>query len=539
MTARGGSRFGTVIAVLLTLAALPAPPVSPAECPAEGWHNGRLGSPGLMARRYSHAALWTGTRMIVIGGSAGMAGEIYDPVPDTAKPMSMTGAPAFPEHGFTLVWTGGEMILWGTTGTPPDLVHAAGRYDPVTDVWRPISMTGAPPALIGHTAVWTGTRMVVAGGQGPVSLDGLLVMTSAVPGGGGSYDPVSDTWSPGPDYPRAGHAMVWTGTNLILLGGECVPAGGATPDPCTGADPPGPGVVLPDGGAPRSIATDGAPSFPPGFTAEWSGSEVLVWGARFSGRVGTTSMGRYDPAQDLWRPMAALDAPSPRLEHTAVWTGGEMIVWGGSTPTLTGALGTGARYDPESDAWQATSLVDAPSPRDTHSAVWSGTEMIIWGGFQNAAGALDTGGRYSPPDRDADRDGTSLCEGDCDDGDDRVFPGAPQACGDGLNNDCLDPAWPSLAGTIEADDDGDGSSECLGDCDDAAAGVHPAAPDLPGNAIDEDCDGAPACDPASGWQTRGRFGLCVVRQCRALEAAGLVTPQECAAIVRQAMSAAP
>jgi hypothetical protein len=427
------------------------------------------------------------------------------------------------------------MILWGTTGTPPDLVHAAGRYDPAADVWRPLSLTGAPPALIGHAAVWNGTRMVVAGGQGPVVIGGVPVMTSAVPGGGGSYDPVSDTWGPGPDYPRSGHAAVWTGAELILLGGSCDPAG-ATPDPCAGADPTGPGVVVPHEGAPRSIAAAGAPSLPPGFTAVWSGSEVLVWGARFSGRIGTTFMARYDPANDLWTPMATLDAPAPRLEHTAVWTGAEMIVWGGSTPTLTGALNTGGRYSPASDAWQATSLVDAPSPRDTHTAVWTGTEMIVWGGFQNAAGALDTGGRYSPPDRDADRDGFSLCGGDCDDGDDRVYPGAAQVCGDGLNNDCLDPVWPSVAGTIEADDDGDGSSECLGDCDDAVAGVHPQAADLPGNAVDEDCDGTFACDPASEWKTRGSYVACVAGACRGLEAAGLVTRQECAAILRQALS---
>ena len=213
-----------------------------------------------------------------------------------------------------------------------------------------------------------------------------------------------------------------------------------------------------------------------------------------------------------------------------------MIIWGGTTLTLTGALGTGARYDPASDAWHQTNPVDAPSPRHTHTAIWTGSEMIVWGGFQNTAGSLDTGGRYSPPDRDADGDGISLCDGDCDDGDDRVYPGAPQACGDDLNNDCLDPVWPALAGTIEADDDGDGPSECVGDCDDAEAGVHPEAADLPGDAIDDDCDGTPACDPASGWKARGNFAACVVRACSQLEGAGLVTRQECAAILRQAMS---
>src|SRR6185436_11606300 len=105
--------------------------------------------------------------------------------------------------------------------------------------------------------------------------------------------------------------------------------------------------------------------------------------------------------------------------HTVVWTGSEMILWGGSTPTLGGALGTGARYSPAADAWSPVTLTGAPSPRDTHSAVWTGSEMIIWGGFTDAAGALSTGGRYAPPDRDADADGVTGCDGDCDDADDR------------------------------------------------------------------------------------------------------------------------
>jgi hypothetical protein len=54
---------------------------------------------------------------------------------------------------------------------------------------------------------------------------------------------------------------------------------------------------------------------------------------------------------------------------------------------------------------------------------------------------------------------------DCDDDDLRVAPGAVQSC-DGLNNDCTHPSWPELAATNEFDDDGDGLSECAGDCDD-------------------------------------------------------------------------
>ena len=62
-------------------------------------------------------------------------------------------------------------------------------------------------------------------------------------------------------------------------------------------------------------------------------------------------------------------------------------------------LGTGAHYDPQTDSWTPTTLVNAPGPRFDHSAVWTGDEMIVWGGSQKVGSVttfLDSGGRYAP-----------------------------------------------------------------------------------------------------------------------------------------------
>jgi N-acetylneuraminic acid mutarotase len=89
-----------------------------------------------------------------------------------------------------------------------------------------------------------------------------------------------------------------------------------------------------------------------------------------------------------------LGAPSGRIGHTAVWTGTKMIVWGGFDSTTVDA-NTGGQYDPAGDSWLATTTTGVPSGRNSHTAVWTGTQMIVWGG-DVGPGVASTGGRYDP-----------------------------------------------------------------------------------------------------------------------------------------------
>ncbi|NRQ31870.1 hypothetical protein HII36_08455 [Nonomuraea sp. NN258] len=89
--------------------------------------------------------------------------------------------------------------------------------------------------------------------------------------------------------------------------------------------------------------------------------------------------------------------PAPRGHHTAVWTGTELIVWGGDDGRRT--LSDGARYHPVRKTW--TRLPPPPiRPRSHHVAAWTGKEMIVWGGTSTPAetgfAALADGARYDP-----------------------------------------------------------------------------------------------------------------------------------------------
>ncbi len=140
-----------------------------------------------------------------------------------------------------------------------------------------------------------------------------------------------------------------------------------------------------------AISMLGAPSPRVSHTAVWTGNRCIVWGG------GTMPDGpwlddgaAYDPATDAWSPLTTDGAPHLYDGHTAVWTGSRMIVWGAKAPCDPPVCGVGGLYDPVADSWQPTSLCGAPLGRRYHSAVWSGASMIIWG-----RGA--TGGIYTPP----------------------------------------------------------------------------------------------------------------------------------------------
>jgi N-acetylneuraminic acid mutarotase len=324
--------------------------------------------------RSLHSGVWAGSEMMIWGGCTlaacpSVSGGRYSPETDTWTAVSTLNAPS--TNVAAALWTGSQVLIWGAkqVGNVSNRI-AGGRYHLATDSWTPISMGSAPLARYSHSAVWTGSHMVIWGGQG----NETSTMT------GGRYDPALATWSPTStaDAPpaRSGHSVVWTGSRMIVWGGFT--AGGAT-DSGGRYDP------LVDSWAPTSMT--GAPSARAGHSAVWTGSRMVVWGG------GTNTGGRYDPETDAWSATSTTNAPTSRSQHTAVWTGSLMLIWGGYAPNSN--VNTGGRYNPAGDSWSPMSTLGAPSARSGHGATWTGSYMLIWGG-RNDLVTPSMGGLYDP-----------------------------------------------------------------------------------------------------------------------------------------------
>jgi N-acetylneuraminic acid mutarotase len=338
-------------------------------------------------------AVWTGTDMIVFGGEGiGTSfddGARYCFAEDTWAALPQKGAPSS-RTGHAIVWTGKEVIVWGGFGGVwgNGTNHNDGaRYNPASDTWKPVSTKNAPAARFDFPAVWSGKEMLVWGGYTDHHSRYQGAHADAYLNTGGRYDPATDTWkaitTEGAPSRRSFHSLHWTGKEMIVWGG-----GNAN-------------KVLSDGGrynpardAWRPISTDGAPSPRYGQVSVWTGKEMIVWGGSAREPSAPSDYfengARYNPATDTWMPISSVGAPKGCVCVTAVWTGTEMVLWGGVNDARASGeadanryVGTGARYNPATDTWTEITTTGTPSPRLT-SVVWTGDGLLAFGGYNGS-----------------------------------------------------------------------------------------------------------------------------------------------------------
>lgn len=347
-------------------------------------HWDALPTAGAPSPRFLHTAVWTGSKMLIWGGFEGKpavvtaTGAAYDAAKKMWKPISTIGAPTA-RHSHSAVWTGSKMIVWGGYGES-SLSADGALYDPDLDTWKPMSTANQPAPRTQHSAVWTGSSLIVWGGS----------PGSQATATGGVYDPVADTWtatSPtGAPTPRSLHTAVWTGTRMIVWGGSDTfdwLDDGATFDPAQG----------PSGAWVGPTSATGAPGPRDAAIGVWTTSRMLIWGGWTGGPYESTGA-IFDPGAGMsgsWTAMPAAGAPSARAEHVGLWTGGDLFVWGGCGEDLCAKVhGDGGRFVP-GGGWTPIEADDALSPRRGHAGVFTGTSVLIWGGRDDDGKPLGSG----------------------------------------------------------------------------------------------------------------------------------------------------
>lgn len=226
------------------------------------------------------------------------------------------------------------------------------------NTWQPIYLRG----IVGNVSA-PPEKLPGEGSDVAVSTGSLLYVATASKLY--SYNPITDVWTIVSNQGVINRSKaVWTGTEIIF---STFGFAGSRYNPATNM-----WATLP--------ATN-APSLRGLFTMVWDGTRVIIWGGS-SSNVPVNTGAMYNPSTNTWTTINTAGAPTSRYDHTAVWNNVDrkMIIWGGATSS-TEEVNTGGIFNPITNSWAGTTnTVGAPPIRTRHSAIWTGTDMIVFGG---------------------------------------------------------------------------------------------------------------------------------------------------------------
>lgn len=273
-----------------------------------------------------------------------------------------------------LVLVAGGLLVAARPGEEATLT-AGPRLSAAADGLAPGEARPLPKApLSGRStmaSVWTGTEMLLWGGDGHRQHDD-----------GAAYDPRRASWRLLPHGPLAARnapAAVWTGKEMLLWGGNATGndyADGAAFDPVAGtwrriADAP--------------VRSLGGP------IGLWTGTEMLV----LAGLNGYDAVA-YNPASDTWRRLPRLPGQLTGPEPAVVWTGSHVVA------VLTEGQGSSQTrlftMDPAGDTWTALPrLGDGSTQRGAGpTPMGGGLTRLAWTGDRLLAVAGRTVAVLSP-----------------------------------------------------------------------------------------------------------------------------------------------
>jgi hypothetical protein len=291
---------------------------------------------GAPSARCLAAAVATGPGVVVWGGGAcgspdGAAfpgGARFDRATGTWSPISAVDAPA-PRLAPVAAWTGSEVLVWG--GTDGGAAVAGGAlYDDAKDTWRAMSPGGAPaPRFDAAWAFGAGTLFVLGGR-----------VSGTVTGDAYAYDVAKDKWrtltASGAPSPRTSAFAAWTGSGLVVFGG-LDPQGAALGDGARWDAATETWAALPAGPTPRAA---------PARRTGWVGAGPLgvAIAGGWDGAALLSDVHLLSPEGDAWTSAGAVPSGAAHEWGVGVWTGAELVLWGGLAG---GALvATGERFAP-------------------------------------------------------------------------------------------------------------------------------------------------------------------------------------------------
>ncbi len=249
-------------------------------------------------------AVWTGTEMLAFGVFDSVA---YNPRRDEWRRLSRS------VPGGIVVWTGREAIGWGG-GCCGDARSNGAAFDPETDTYRKLPRSPLAPSQ--HPlGAWTGRELVLlVSGFAPDGKPYSARLARAA-----AYDPRTNSWRRLAPLPvagmRFGGTAVWDGRELLVTGAGAKAQSGYAFDPTTNRW--------------RRLAPLPRPRV--GASALWTGSRLILWGGQnFAASLpgGLRDGLAYDPRTDRW---SAIPKSPLRSSGSAIaWTGRALLVFGGS-----------------------------------------------------------------------------------------------------------------------------------------------------------------------------------------------------------------
>ncbi len=181
---------------------------------------------------------------------------------------------------------------------------------------------------------------------------------------------------------------------LVILVVSCGGGGGGSGS--GGSFGPSIGTWTPIAAAPGGFESRSAA------VAHWTGTEMMV----YAGEGETQSLDDgafYDPVTDTWSLMSTTGAPSHRTDlynFRESFTGDKLVIWGGRSSNGP-YYGTntqdirydGAVYDLVTNSWTAMKAIPTGAGfagRAYLHGVWTGSELLIWGGNDSADDGVST-----------------------------------------------------------------------------------------------------------------------------------------------------